>query len=277
MAFFDRLKRAWATSGEDNISILAAGVAYYAFLAMVPLLAAIVLGYGLFADPQMVADHIEALAARLPQSAAELIGSQLRSVVETSGTAKGFGLLLALGLAIIGARNGAGAVVTAISLAFNEHEQRGFLRANALALAITLGGIVGLGVVAAALTVTAALTDLLPGLSGGAEILGKVVTYIVLAGLGALGAAWLYRRAPKSVSPGFREVLPGALVASIGLVILTLAFGYYVANFGNYNATYGSLGAVVVLLTWLYLSAYVVLFGSEVAAVAVHDRTGLDS
>lgn len=267
MGILERLKRAWAASGEDNISILAAGVAYYAFLAMVPLLAAIVLSYGLIADPELVARHINALAANLPSSAAELIGGQLEAVVETSGTAKGLGLLLALVLAFVGARNGAGALITAIGLAFNDSEKRGFVRGNALALVVTLGAVLGLGLVAAALSVTAAITDMLPNLSGTGQVLGQVATYAILAVVGTLGTAWLYRRVPKAYSPGLRDVLPGALIAGIGLVVLTLAFGFYVANFGSYNATYGSLGAVIVLLTWLYLSAYVLLLGAEIAAV----------
>lgn len=269
MGILDRLKRAFAAAGEDNIPILAAGVAYYAFLAMVPLLGAIVLSYGLFADPAMVAEHIAGLAQELPQSAAELIGGQLESMVETSGTAKGFGLAVALAVALFGARNGAGSLVTAISLAFNDREQRGFLRGNALALAITLGAIIGMGVVIGVLAVTASLTAMLPSLSGAGQILAKAIAYVLLAVMGALGAAWLYRRVPNSVSPRFREVLPGAIFASVGLVVLTLAFGFYVSNFGSYNATYGSLGAVIVLLTWLWLSAYVLLLGAEIAAVSV--------
>ena len=271
MSFFNRLKRAWTASGRDSISILAAGVAYYAFLAMVPLLAAIVLTYGLIADPAMVAQHIGTLATNLPQAAAEVIGGQLESVVETSGTAKGLGLLLAIALALFGARNGAGAVIRAISIAFNDTRHRDFLRANLLALAITVGAIVGMGLAAAAMAATAAISDLIPSLSGAGELLGQTATYAILATVGAFGAALLYRRVPNDTNPSFRDVLPGALVASVGLVILTLAFGFYVANFGSYNATYGSLGAVVVLLTWLYLSAYVLLFGAEIAAVSMQE------
>lgn len=272
MGIIDRLKRAFASAGKDNIGILAAGVAYYAFLAMVPLLGAIVLSYGLFADPAMVAQHISGLAQELPDSAAELIGGQLESVVETSGTAKGLGLAIALAVALFGARNGAGSLVTAISLAYNDKEQRSFLRGNALALAITVGAILGMGLVIVVLAITASLAEVLPDLSGAGQFAAKTVSYALLAVLGTLGAAWLYRRVPNSFTPQFRQVLPGAIFASIGLVVLTLAFGFYVSNFGSYNATYGSLGAVVVLLTWLWLSAYVLLFGAEIAAVRVHEE-----
>ncbi len=268
MGYADRLKRAFAAAGEDNIALLAAGVSYYAFLAMVPLLAAVVLVYGLFADPAMVADHLRTLAERLPQSAAQLIGGQLQAMVETSGTAKGFGLLLALAVALFGARNGAGALVTAISLAFNDDEQRGLLRATALALAITLGAIVVLGLVVGVLALATSLT----GESGAGRTIAQALAYGLLATIGTLGAAWMYRRVPNCSSPRFRQVLPGAVFASVAVALLTAGFGFYVANFGSYNATYGSLGAVIVLLTWLYLSAYALLFGAEVAAVCVQDE-----
>jgi len=126
-----------------------------------------------------------------------------------------------------------------------------------------------MGIVIVVLTVTASLAEIVPDLSGAGQFAAKALGYGVLGVLGTLGAALLYRRVPNSVSPDFREVLPGAVFASIGLVVLTLAFGFYVANFGSYNATYGSLGAVIVLLTWLWLSAYVLLLGAEIAAVGV--------
>lgn len=261
-----RLARAWSASSADNIGILAAGVAYYAFLAFVPLLAAAVLGYGLFAEPQTVAAHIGGLAAMLPASAADLIGGQLSGIVESSSSEKGIGLVLALALALIGARNGAASIVTAVSMAYDAREQRSFVRSFLLALVITVGAVVGAGLVVTALTLTAALESLIPGLGGGGALIGKALTYGVLLVAAIGGAAALYRFAPPGPKPDWSSVRPGALLAGTGCVIFTLLFGIYVANFGNYNATYGSLGAVVVLLTWLYLVAYVLLFGAELNA-----------
>ncbi|QZH76159.1 MAG: YihY/virulence factor BrkB family protein [Erythrobacter sp.] len=267
MGFTDDLKRAWTAGGRDNISILAAGISYYVFLAIVPLLAAAVLGYGLVADPELVAQHIADLAQSLPASAAELIGGQLEAVVETSGSTKGLGLLLALALALFGARNAAASAVTAIAMAYEDEGQRSFVRANLFALAITLAGLLGMGLVVLALAATAALAGILPELSGLGRFIGQLASYLILGAAGTAGIAFLYRRSPPAMQPGWRQVLPGAIVSSVAIMALTALFGYYVANFGNYNATYGSLGAVVVLLTWLYLSAYAVLFGAEIAAV----------
>ena len=125
----------------------------------------------------------------------------------------------------------------------------------------------GAGVVAGILAVTAALESWAPEMYGAAALLGKIASYAVLLGAGVAAAATLYRRVVPDITPGWRAVLPGALLAGIGWVLFTLGFGIYVANFGNYNATYGSLGAVVVLLTWLYLVAYVLLLGAELNAV----------
>ena len=262
----DAFGRAWAAAGRDNVSILAAGVAYYAFLAFVPLLAAAVLTYGLVVDPETVARHIAGLAESLPESAAELIGGQLQSVVETSAGKKGVGLLLAIAIALFGARNGAGAVVTAVGLAYGESDERSFVRSTLLALAITLGAIVAGGLTVATLAVVAGLGALLPALGGVASLLIKALTYLVLLAIGIGGAGLLYRYAPDMHKPGWHEVRRGAVFTGAGWVLLTVLFGLYVANFGNYNATYGSLGAVVVLLTWLYLSAYLLLFGAELNA-----------
>ena len=263
---FTRLKRAYAGLGDDRGDILAAGVAYYAFLAIVPLLGAAVLGYGLVVDPDTVARHIAALADRLPASATDIIGGQLESLVETSGGAKGFGLLIAIALALFGARNAAGSLIRAVALAFGDEAQRSFLRGNLFALLLTLGGIVGAGLVVTVMSASEALVALAPDLSGATAFIGQLVGYGVLAGAATGGAAVLYRRAPHEVTFGWKRVLPGAIIAGIGIVGLTALFDYYVSNFGSYNATYGSLGAVVVLLTWLWLVAYVILFGAEFAS-----------
>src|SRR5690349_15559226 len=109
--------RTWKQSSEDNVGLVAAGVAFYGFLPLVPLLGAVVLTYGIIADPQTVMSNVKSLANVMPQDAAKLIGDQLLGVVQTSGGKKGFGLLLAIGIAIFGARNAAGSIITALNVA----------------------------------------------------------------------------------------------------------------------------------------------------------------
>ncbi|WP_340588198.1 YihY/virulence factor BrkB family protein [Erythrobacter alti] len=275
MGFLENLKRAWAASGEDNISILAAGVAYYAFLAMVPLLAAGVLSYGLIADPADVADHIATLARSLPPSVAELIGDQLESMVETSASAKGMGLILSLGVAILGARAGAATLLHATALALNDDSARNFIRTNLLALAVVLTALFGAGLASGAIALSALLANALPSVSGIGAFIARLASHAIVAITAALGAAALYRKAPPGLEITWRDAIPGSVFAGNAVLVFTALFGFYVTNFGNYNATYGSLGAVVILLTWLYLVAYTVLFGAEITATA-HDGNPAD-
>ena len=262
-------KRSWAEASDDNIGLVAAGVAFYGFLAIVPLLGAVVLSYGLLAEPETVIANVRTLAAAMPADAAQLVGEQLMNVVETSEGKKGFGLLLALGIALFGARNGAGAVVTALNIAYEEKEKRGFVRLTLVNLAITFAAVLAAIAAGLAVTALAALEEVLPH-APGVAVAGKIVSYLLLMLVAAAAAATLYRYGPSRAQARWTWITPGSLLTAAGWVLLTLGFGIYVANFGNYNATYGSLGAVVVLLTWLYLSSYLLLFGAELNSELEH-------
>lgn len=257
------LQRTWQEASDDNIDLIAAGVAFYGFLAMVPLLGAVVLSYGLIATPATVMTNVQSLTSVMPADAAKLIGEQLLNLVTASGGKKGLGLLLALAIAIYGAMKGAGALVVALNVASEEVERRSFLRLQAISLVITVAG---LFVAVGALLAIAALGHLgtvLPTLPAPIVFLGTAVTYIAISAAGGAAAVLLYRFGPCSHHVTLRRLLPGAITAAILWLAITLAFGLYVARLGSYDATYGSLGTVVVLLTWLYLSAYILLLGGE--------------
>lgn len=225
---------------------------------MVPLLAAAVLTYGLFVDPATAAGHVRALAEALPPSAAGLIGEQLQSIVAGSSSAKGFGLALSLAVALFGARNGAGSVISGLDIAYGVKDERNFLMLTALALGVTVGAIIALACVGIAIGAASTVDGSVGTLAG--------LALVAVSGAG--GAAVLYRVLPDRARPAWREVLPGAALFGVALVLLTLGFSTYVTNFASYNATYGSLGAVIILLTWLYLSAYALLFGAILNAVS---------
>ena len=262
--------RTWKQSSEDNIALVAAGVAFYAFLALVPLLGATVLTYGLLADPQTVASNVKSLTSVMPQDAAKLIGEQLLSVVQTSGGKKGFGLLLAIGIAIFGARNAASSIITALNIAYEEEDRRGFLRLNLLALAITAAAVLMAVIALLAIAALGYLERLFPHAPGFVLAIGKVVSYVVLLLGAAAAAATLYRYGPDRKKAKWEWITPGTVFASVVWLVLTFGFGFYVAHFGNYNKTYGSLATVVILVTWLYLSAYVFLFGAELNSELEH-------
>ena len=261
--WFAMAKRAWAEAGDDNISLIAAGAAFYVFAAIVPLLAAIVLSYGLFAEPQTVEANIKALFGALPRDAASLIGDQLATVTKSSGSAKGWGLVVALGLAIYGASKGASSVVTALNIAYEKKETRNFLVLTALSMALVIGTVVLAGAAIASTAAMAFLERLMPGAPDIVLTAIRLGGYFATACLAALAAAVLYRFGPDRKDAHWVWLTPGSLVATMLWLLGTLGFGIYVKNFGNYGATYGSLSAVIVLLTWLWLSIYVFLLGAE--------------
>lgn len=262
--------RTWRESSKDNVGLVAAGVAFYGFLAIVPLLGALVLTYGLVASPETVAEHLQALADALPADAARLVGEQLINVVQASGGKKGLGLVAALAVALWGARNAMGSIVTALNIAYEEEEKRGFIKVTLMSLAMTLAAVLIALLAVAATTILGALEHLLPGLGLFGLILWKGVSLLLLAIAGAAAVATLYRYGPSREKAKWTWITPGSVFATVAWLALTLGFGFYASNFGNYDATYGSLGAVVVLLTWLYLSSYVLLFGAELNSELEH-------
>lgn len=270
------LRQTWTDSGTDNVGLIAAGTAFWGFAAIAPLLAAIVLSYGLFATPETVDANIRALFGVLPRDAANLIADQLTNVVGTSGGKKGWGLLLALGLALYGATQGASAVVTALNVAYEEKETRGFVRLYALAFAIAGAGVV-LGIAAAlATTVTAFIGSLLPWAPGFVLTAIRLSSYLILALLAVTGAALLYRFGPDRVAARWVWLTPGSLFTTVLWLGATGLFAFYVAHFGSYGATYGSLSAVIVLQLWLWLSTYIFLMGAELNSQSQR-RTAVDT
>ncbi|HEX8654084.1 MAG TPA: YihY/virulence factor BrkB family protein [Allosphingosinicella sp.] len=253
----------WKEAGEDNLALVAAGVAFYAFLAFVPLLSAFVLTYGIVAEPSSVMHHMQALTSVMPQNAAEIVGDQLMSMTETGGGQKGFALVVAIAIALYGATKGATSIMTALNIAYDVEESRGFVRKTLLSFVMTGGALLTLFLAVLAVSASNAAEELLPSLSGVTHAAIKAVFWLIAGAAVVLLLAVIYRYGPDRPDAPWRWITPGSAFAAFGWLAATAGFGVYVSNFGNYNATYGSLGAVIVFLTWLYLSAYIVLLGAE--------------
>jgi membrane protein len=265
----DVVARTWRGASDDHIGLIAAGVAFYAFLAFVPLLAATVLTYGLLADRGDVINDMRRLTSIIPPAAAQLVGDQLMELVQSSNSKKGLGVLVALAIALFGTSNSAGSVITALNVASETKETRGFIRLNLLALAITATSVVVILLALVAITVLVDLEGLIPGSPLVVVAIGKIGTYVALWLAGAAAATTLYRFGP-SHAPGHPQswtlFTPGSVFTAFCWLLLTLGFGTYASKIGHYNATYGSLSAVIMMLTWLYLSSYVMLLGAELNA-----------
>ena len=238
------LRRTYAEAGSDNLGLIAAGVAFYGFLALVPLLGALVLTYGLVVEPSEVSRHIAALTSVVPAEAAALIEEQLVNVVTATSGKKGLGLAAAL----YGAMKGAGAVVTALGIVYEQPETRGFIKSTLVQLAITVAAVLLAVVMLSAASASAFLEEVAGRLSPLAALAIKIGAWALTAGLAAAAVAALYRYAPDRRAARWVWLTPGSVFACLGLVAATLGFGFYAAKFVDYNATYGSLGAVVVLL-----------------------------
>jgi membrane protein len=260
------LIKVYKEADKDNLGLIAAGVAYYGFLTLVPALGALVLTYGLVTDPGEVATQMRAIVQHVPADAAKLINEQLTSVVTTATGKKGMGLALALVLALYGAMKGAAAVVTALNVAYEVPETRSFVRKTLVSAAVTAGTVVVAIVALAAGGVFAAIGATIGSLSPVLVLAVKLISGLATAAIAVTAIALLYRYAPARPTARWQWVTPGSLLALAGFLAVTFGFGLYAKNFGHYGATYGSLGAVVVLLLWLYLSSYVLLLGAELNA-----------
>ncbi len=275
-AWKDIAARTYKRTWDDNVALVAAGVAFYGFFALLSLLGLIVLVYGLAADPMSVIKNMQALTGVLPTDVASIIGDQLMTAVRASQKTKGIGILIAFLVATYGGTNGAASVITALNIAYEEKEKRGLVRFYLLAISMTLSALI---IALAALAGTAALAflqHLLPEAPHVAVVAGKIVGYLFLTVVGAAIASTLYRFGPSREDAQWKWITPGSLFAAVALLLLTWAFGIYVSRFTNYHASYGSLGAVVALLTWMYLSAYAFVFGAELNSEIEH-QTAKDS
>jgi len=275
-AWKDIVARTYKRIWDDNVGLVAAGVAFYSFFALLSLLGLIVLAYGFAAEPMTVIKHMSALTAVLPTDVAFIIGDQLMTAVQASQKTKGLGILLAFLVATYGGTNGSASVVTALNIAYEEKEKRSLLRFYLIAVAMTLGALVVALMALAATAALAYLQHLVPKAPGELVIAGKVLGYVVLALFAAGIASILYRFGPSREDARWKWITPGSTFAAATWLLLTWAFGIYVSRFTNYHATYGSLGAVVALLTWMYLSAYAFIVGAELNSEIEH-QTAIDS
>jgi membrane protein len=260
-----RVKR---EAAQDNLSIIAAGVAYYAFLAIFPALAAIVLVYGLFADPAAVQRDVASLSG-IPSGVRDMVGQQLTNLARQSSRSLGVGVVISVVLALWSASKGTKALIQSLNIAYDEQEHRGFFRRTAVTLLLTIGAIL-LAVFAVLLVAVFPATIHRIGLPG---IVADVLAWArwpVLAAAVLAGLAVLYRYGPSRQQPRWRWVSWGSALATAVWLAASAGFSYYVSRFGSYNKTYGSVAAIAILLTWFLLSAYVVIFGAELNGEMEH-------
>ena len=259
------LKGTLARMTRDRVTLLAAGVAFFGLLAVVPALVAMVSLYGLIGDPAQVQRRVDSMMGAAPREARQLVTTQLRSIVESSGGTVGLGLVIGILIALWSASSGMKHLVDAGNAAYGENETRGYLKLRLLAGVMTICGIAFL---VASVWVIAVLPKTLSHTALGtpARIVIEVLRWPMLAALLLVALAVVYRYSPDRAEPRWSWVSPGALAATALWLIGSLLFSIYTANFGKFDQTYGSLGAVIVAMLWMYLTTFLIIAGAELNA-----------
>ena len=250
---------------DQNLFLIAGGVTYAILLALFPGLAALVSLYGLVFDAGQIEHQVAALTGVLPAQTQELLSQELHSLVQASNATLGFAATAGLLLALWSASRGMSGLITAINIAYEERERRGFFKLNMIALGLTLGLLTG-GILAVTLVAVLPTAARLIAVGSATQWLLLIVQWPLLIIMVMLGLAVLYRCGPDRDKPQWRWVSPGAITATFLWIATSIGFTIYVANFNSYDKTYGSLGGVVILLTWLYLSSFMVLLGAVINA-----------
>jgi membrane protein len=245
---------------QDQVPLLAAGVAFYALLSLFPAIIAGVSIYGLVANPDTVRTQLDKLTQLLSPETAKLVGAQIQQITAGAGGALGLATVVGILTALWSASAGMKALITGVNLAYDETETRKFLKLRGLALLLTLGAMVLLGIALLLIVAFPAVTNDWPT---ALRWTASILRFVLLAALLIVGLAVLYRYAPDRDEPRWSWVSWGSGVATVLWVLATIGFAVYASFFGNYNKTYGALAGVIILLFWLWLTALVILVGAE--------------
>jgi len=262
-------KRVVIEANNDRVMTEAAGITFYALLSIFPALTALVSLYGLVADPATVREHLQMLAGFVPEGGMQILNEQLQRLTSGEPSALSFGAIAGLLVALWSANQGTKATFDTLNIVYEEEEKRSFVWRTLITLCFTLGGILFMLLAMAAVVVLPVVLNFV-GLGGMAEWLLRIARWpLLLLAITALLAV-LYRYGPSREKAQWRWVSWGGLFAAVAWAILSAGFSFYVSRFGNYDATYGSLGAVIGFMTWIWLSAIVVLVGAELNAEMEH-------
>jgi membrane protein len=273
------LRRGATELATDRVSLVAAGCAFYATLALFPAISMVIALYGLMFDPQTVVPHLALLQSLLPAGAFDLIAQRVNALVRQPPATLTFGLALGFGVTLFSAGAGTRSILAALNLAYQAGETRPFLRGQAVAMGLTLGGMVAAALCIALLVLLPASLSIL-GTAHDVRVLARQTSLVLLLVFMMASVTLLYRVGP-SRRPAWRFVTPGVALATLLWLAASELYSWYVANLAEYDLTYGPLGAVVGLMMWFYVTAFAVLAGAELnaalewrATAAKRPRTG---
>jgi membrane protein len=271
----DILWRLWEEFNKDRMLLVAAGASFYLLLALFPALAAFVSLYGFVADPTTVADHVAYLAGLLPSGGLDLIRGQLQALARQSNDALGISFFVGFAVALWSANSGVKAIFDAMNIAYEEEEKRGFFGLNLLSLTFTIGALlIGISMLLTVGIVPVMLKLLYLG--SWTETIVSVGRWPLLMLAILTGISLVYRFGPSRERAKWRWLSWGAALATVVWLAASWGFSFYLQNFANYNVTYGSLGAVVGLMMWIWISVIILIVGAAINAEMEH-QTACDT
>jgi membrane protein len=263
--WWDVLKRTALGVSEDRVLTEAAGVTFYALLALFPALTALVSLYGLVADPNTISSELQQASGILPGGGMQIIEERTRSLAAQQSGALGFGAIAGILAALWSANAGTKALFDALNIVYDEKEKRGFVWRTVVTMSFTLAGIVFLMLALSSVVVLPVVLNVIGG-GGALEWALRLGRWPLLFLIVTVALACIYRYGPSRERAQWRWVSWGGAFAAFSWLVFSIAFSWYASNFGSYDETYGPLGAVIGFMTWLWLSATVVLVGAELDA-----------
>ena len=276
------LVRTFSEMISDRIGLAAAGCAFYATLALFPAISTMVSVYGLAFDPSTVEPQLRVLRDLLPRPAFQLISERVHTLVSQPRGTLTISLIIGTLITLWSASAGTKSMLAALNIAYEEQETRSFLRFQITALTMTLCAIMGAALAVALLVFLPAVLDFIPrhfgfeAVEAGTQTLLRIGTPLLLLLFVGFSFSLLYRFGPSRRGAGWHWITPGSLVATLLWLLASTGFSYYVGHVASYDATYGPLGAVVGIMMWFFVTAYVVLLGAELNA-ELELQTGVDS
>ncbi|MGC1494857.1 MAG: YihY/virulence factor BrkB family protein [Sulfitobacter sp.] len=274
VVYWAALKASFTHISDNNISLISAGVAFFAMLSLFPALAALIALLGLISDPVVVIAQLEDMRGLLPEDVYKIVNAQVVSLVTARSDTLGWAGFLSVAFALWSARAGVGAMMIGLNNVYNQRN-RGTARHYFRALMLTIG-LVGVAIVALLTVVVAPVVLAFIPLGTFGSFIADLVRWTIAITVLLAGVGVLYRYGPNRKPARVQWLSIGAVLAVVLWALVSVGFSYYVANFGNYNQIYGSIGAVIAMLIWLWISSFLVLFGASLNA-QIELRTKVDS
>ncbi len=255
------LLQSWRTANQSHVWAHCASVGFFGFLSIFPVMAVFVLLYGLIFSPAEMQEQIALLRSFIPASVYEVLNNRLSDLAENTTSRLTFSLLLSSILALYAGSKGVKYLIILVNLAFHITQERGFIQRTIRSLILTLAALIVLIVAISSIAIVPVAAAYFP-FPQIAETIALWSRWPILAGIIFISFLGLYRFAPNRKATDLKKLIPGAALATVLWILLSVLFSIYVQNFNNYSAEFGALSAAVVIMLWLYYSAFIVALGA---------------